>query len=309
MNMDTITSWLQETMGLNPDIASKLLASLTVIVLVWVLHQLILRAFIPRIEDTRVRYQWKKSIGYILFTVAVLLIGSIWFEWIRSLATYLGILSAGLAVALRDPITDIIGWMFILWRKPFQIGDRIQIGDKAGDVIDIRIFQFTLMEIGNWVDADQSTGRVLHVPNGMVFNTVLANYSRGSDYIWNEIPVLITFESDWEKAKNVLDNIIRKHAENIVQSAEESFQNAARQYMIKTGKLSSTIYTSVKDSGVLLTIRYLCEPRQRRDSSKILWENILREFSKHPDIDFAYPTQRFYNLAVETVQKSGSLSE
>ena len=67
-----------------------------------------------------------------------------------------------------------------------------------------RIFMFTLMEIGNWVDADQSTGRVIHIPNGKVFKEVLANYSKGFQYIWNEIPVLVTFESNWKKAKEIL---------------------------------------------------------------------------------------------------------
>ncbi len=81
------------------------------------------------------------------------------------------------------------------------MGDRIQVGNFAGDVIDLRIFQFTLMEIGNWVDADQSTGRVIHIPNGKVFTEMLANYSKGFHYIWNEIPFLVTFESNWKKQK------------------------------------------------------------------------------------------------------------
>ena len=74
-------------------------------------------------------------------------------------------------------------------------------------LIDLRIFQFTLMEIGNWVDADQSTGRIVHVPNGSVFVTPLANYAKGFQYIWNEIPVLVTFESDWRRAKEILEGI------------------------------------------------------------------------------------------------------
>ena len=81
------------------------------------------------------------------------------------------------------------GLGFIIWRHPFRVGDRIQVGDQAGDVIDLRIFQFSLMEIGNWVAADQSTGRIIHVPNGIVFTHPLANYSLGFDYIWNEIPI------------------------------------------------------------------------------------------------------------------------
>ena len=69
--------------------------------------------------------------------------------------------------------------------------------------------------------------------------------------------------------------------------------------MIQYDTLTSTVYTSVKDSGILLTIRYLCEPRQRRDSTQSIWESILHAFEKQADIDLAYPTQRFYNNVVE----------
>ena len=105
----------------------------------------------------------------------------------------------------------MVGWCFILIRQPFKVGDRIQIGKVAGDVIDIRFFNFQLNEIGNWVDADQSTGRIIHIPNGIVFTEPQANYTAGFQYIWNEIPVLVTFESDWKKAKQLLTDIVNHH--------------------------------------------------------------------------------------------------
>jgi small-conductance mechanosensitive channel len=148
-----------------------------------------------------------KTSAYVAFALGVLVIVPLWFEGVKSASTFLGLLSAGLAIALRDPVVNLAGWAFILWRRPFEVGDRIQIGTHAGDVIDQRIFQFTLMEIGNWVGADQSTGRVVHIPNGKVFTEMLANYSKGFQYIWDEIPVLITFESNWEKAKGILEGI------------------------------------------------------------------------------------------------------
>lgn len=192
------------------------------------------------------------------------------------MATFLGLASAGLAIALRDPVINLAGWAFILWRRPFDVGDRIQIGEHAGDVIDVRIFQFTLMEIGNWVAADQSTGRIIHVPNGRIFSEVLANYSKGFQYIWNEIPVLVTFESDWEKAKALLQEIADRHAAHLSQSAEERVRRAASRFMIKYSQLTPTVYTQVEASGVLLTIRYLCEPRWRRSSAHAIWEDVLR---------------------------------
>jgi small-conductance mechanosensitive channel len=297
--MDQISLWLEQNIGIGPAIQGKILASLAAVLVLWILRQILLHTLIRRIKDPRSRYQWRKTSAYILFIVGVLVIWPIWIEGVRSIATYLGLVSAGLAVALRDPITDLMGWAFIMWRRSFEVGDRIQIGDYAGDVVDQRIFKFSLMEIGNWVDADQSTGRILHVPNGMIFTHVLANYTKGSQYIWNEIPVLVTFESNWKKAKQLLQDIAREHSEELAGSAEESFRNAAKRYMLHYGTLTSIVYTSVKASGVLLTIRYLCEPRKRRDSTQIVWEAILEVFGQHADIDFAYPTQRFYDYSRE----------
>lgn len=113
---------------------------------------------------------------------------------------------------MRDPLINFAGWMFIMLRKPFVVGDRIQIGEHRGDVIDTRIFQFTMVEIGNWVDSDQSTGRIIHIPNGWVFNHSTANYSQGFAFIWNELPIIITFESNWEKAKKILTAVVKEHS-------------------------------------------------------------------------------------------------
>jgi small-conductance mechanosensitive channel len=304
MKINQFTEWIHRTVELSPEMQSKVLISIVTIFIVLVLRQLILKIVFKNFEDVRVHYRWRKSSAYIAFFFVVLVLGRVWFEGFQSIATFLGLLLAGVAIALKDLFVNLAGWIFIIWRRPFEVGDRIQIGNQSGDVIDIRIFQFTLMEIGNWVDADQSTGRVIHIPNGKVFTEPQANYHKGFQYIWNEIPVLVTFESNWEKAKAILQEIGIRHAEHLSPHAEERIREASRKFMIFYTKLSPTVYTSVKDCGVLLTIRYICEPRRRRDSEQGIWENILKEFSKYEDIDFAYPTQRFYNNVLEG--KSGT---
>ena len=86
-----------------------------------------------------------KTATYIIYALALITVGRVWFKGIESIATYLGLLSAGVAIALKDPITNITAWMFILWRSPFTVGDRIEIGKDAGDVIDVNIFKFTIL--------------------------------------------------------------------------------------------------------------------------------------------------------------------
>ncbi|HEX9250738.1 MAG TPA: mechanosensitive ion channel domain-containing protein [Ignavibacteriaceae bacterium] len=211
------------------------------------------------------------------------------------MGTFLGLLSAGVAIALKDPLVNMVSWAFILIRQPFKVGDRIQIGEVAGDVIDIRLFQFSIMEIGNWVDAEQSTGRIIHIPNGIVFTVPQANYTAEFQYIWNEIPVLVTFESDWKKAKQILTDIINKQGVLFSEGAERQLIEASKKFLIFYSKLTPIVYTLVKDSGVMLTMRYMCNPRERRMTEEKIWEDVLNKFAECDDIDLAYPTQRFYN--------------
>ena len=140
---------------------------------------------------------------------------------------------------------------------------------------------------------------MIHVPNGKVLRESLQNYSAGFPYVWNEIPVLITFESNWQDAKEILLELEARQAAHVTDDAQRHVREASKRYMIFYRKLSPTVYTSVRDSGVLLTLRYLCEIRNRRGSEQAIWEEILTEFARRDDIDFAYPTRRFYDNAGE----------
>lgn len=294
MKLSDFILWLQSQYDLRPQFYLNLLLSIIVVVGLWLLRRWVLHLGTRRSEDVRVRYIWRKTTTYIYYIVLVALIGLIWLGDITNLATYLGLVSAGVVVALSDPITNIAGWLFITLRRPFDVGERIQIGEHAGDVIDSRIFQFTMLEIGNWVDADQGTGRMIHIPNRKVFSEPLANYSKGFQFIWNEIPVLITFESDWRKAKSILHTIISKHEQDFRGDVERQLHKTAQDYLIYTPVTTPIVYTNVKDSGVLLTIRYLCKPHERRITTEVIWEEILGAFEQQADITLAYPTTRFY---------------
>lgn len=278
----------------SPGLESRLIETLVVIVIIWLIRFVAVRLINRNMKSDRGRYRWRKNLTYISVLVGLLVVGRIWFEALDSLATFLGLLSAGLAIALREPVSDLAAWLFIIWRKPFKIGDRIQVGDVKGDVIDIRIFKFTVLEIGNWVHADQSTGRVIHVPNHQIFSKPLANYTSDFEFIWNELQVLVTFESNWKKAKEILQNIADKHLHDYVEEAQEEVRRAAKSYFINYKYLTPIVYTDVKESGIQLTIRHLTNPRKRRRVTELIWEDTLDSFEKEPDIELAYPTLRIY---------------
>ncbi|PKN71774.1 MAG: mechanosensitive ion channel protein MscS [Candidatus Cloacimonetes bacterium HGW-Cloacimonetes-3] len=263
--------------------------------LVLLISKRLLVGFIDkRVSSPRSLYSWKKTTSTVILILGILGIIRIWLGGLASLTTYAGLVSAGIAIALKDMLANLAGWIFIMWRKPFEVGNRIQIGETAGDVIDMRPFQFTMLEIGNWVKADQSTGRMIHIPNSFVFTQPLANYDSGFRYIWNEIPVLVTFDSNWETAKSILLDIANNKALALTGDVKKEIETAAKKYMIIYNKITPVVFTSVEDSGILLTIRYLTEIRQRRGTAELIWEEILRQFAIHDDIELAYNTFKIY---------------
>ena len=290
-----IVDWFAATLGVPRPLLAKLALSALALVIYLSLRLAIGSLLHRRVADVSRRYIIAKTLHYLLgFSLAVALL-IVWFGNLTGWAAYLGIVSAGLAIALQDPVVNLAGWIFLAIRKPFVVGDRIEIGGHRGDVIDLRLFQFSLMEIGNWVHAEQSTGRIIHLPNGWVFKHSTANYTKGFDFIWNELPVTVTFESDWRKAKRLLGEIAKGQALLASEAAQEQVRRAARDYMIHFQHLTPVVWTSVVDVGVTLTVRYITEPRRRRATEEALWEEILGCFAAESDIDFAYPTVRYYD--------------
>lgn len=292
--MNTFINSIADFLSLPYGIVLKLISSIVVLCFLFIIRFTILRIVWKNTTDIDVRYQWRRTLSFLTPFISTLIIIIIWISAIDQFGAFLGLITAGLAIAFKDPLTNLAGWLFIVFRKPFVVGDRVQIGKNTGDIIDIRLFQFTILEIGNWVDADQSTGRIIHLPNGKVFQEAQANYSSGFRYIWNEIPVTITFESDWIKAKETLNKIINNHAENITNQVKQEIIEASKQYKIHYTYLTPIVYTSVREHGVRLTIRYLCSPQARRNSENDIWQEILVAF-RAQEIYFAYPTTRFYN--------------
>jgi small-conductance mechanosensitive channel len=297
--LDRLEALLETYLGITPSVTEGALETAAAIIAYVLFRRFARRIILRTTDDLSLRFQLNKAIAYGLGAVAFLIILKIWVHGLTGLATYLGLLSAGLAIALQDPLANFAGWIYIIFRRPFSIGDRIQVAQHMGDVVDIRPFRFVLLEIGNWVHAEQSTGRVLHVPNALVFKNPVANYDEAFGYIWNELEVVITFESDWKKAKDSLLRTVTEHTESLSPDVAERIRVAADSLHIKFGKVTPVVWTSVVDGGVRLTVRYLCKPRERRSSASTIWESVLEEFARLPNVDFAYPTTRWFDNATE----------
>jgi small-conductance mechanosensitive channel len=294
-----LAGWMDTTLGSDSGVLGIVLDSLVVVLIFLVVRRVLRRALLRNVDDPARRYVVGKFVSYSLGTVAVLILMNLWIADDANIGAWIGLTSAGLAIALRDPIVNVAGWLFIAARQPFSIGDRVQIGDVAGDVVDVGIWTFSLLEIGNWVNDDQSTGRIIHLPNGVVFSKAIASYTQGFDHIWNEIGVTVTFESDWQKARTVLTEIVWAHSAGAEDAMQEQLKNTAPKYMVHYTHLTPIVWVTVVDIGVRLDIRYLCPARRRRSSASQIWSDVLTRFSGEPGIDFAYPTQRFFDARAE----------
>jgi small-conductance mechanosensitive channel len=271
------------------------------------LRALVLRLTMRNFEDPKVWYRVRKTVTWattaVFLVVSVLVLTGVG----GGLLTYLGILSAGVAVALSDLLRNLAGWLYIATRRPFRIGDRIEIDGQAGDVVDLRAFRFSLLEIRNWVDADQSTGRIVHVPNGKVLSEPLANFGAGFHWVWHEIKVLLTFESDWERATGMLQEILDEESPDVrSREAAEAIRRASKEYLLSFTHLTPTVYLDVKDSGIQLTGRLLCDVRTRRGVTHRVWTALLKVIEADPAVELAYPTVRAFFADPVRLRSDGS---
>ena len=290
--MNNVSDYLNQAGGLSGNFVQ----SLIVIVGLWIARAVFLRIAFRQVTTPAGHYSYRRYSAQAVFVIGLFLLGRIWVEGFQSLATFLGLLSVGLALALRDLLTNLAAWVFLMIRKPFTMGDRIEIMGVKGDVIDKRIFTFTVVEVGNRVKAEQSTGRVIHIPNGRIFTEHLANYTSDFDFVWDEVSVPITFESDHEKARELLLNIVNKAALDLVPEAEKELRHASEHMMLKYSILTPTVYTTVNGNGVVLSARFLTHVRKSRGLEQDIWLDVLREFKQHKDIQFAYTTVRVADL-------------
>lgn len=272
----------------------KLAVTALVLIGLVLLRWAILRAVTRRVDEAEIWYRARKTATYISVALGVVVLAWLWIEPLGDLGTFLGLVSAGIAIALADVLKNLAGWLYLILRRPYRVDDRIEVDGVAGDVVDIRVFRTSLLEIRNWVDADQSTGRIVHVPNGKVLTCHVSNSTEGFSYVWHEVAVLVTFESDWRRAEEILREAVEEAGGDIETRAAEAIRRASRHYKIRYTHLAPTVYVSVRDSGVLLTGRLLVDARRRRTADQEVWRKLLDGFRAEPAVDLAYPTIRTY---------------
>lgn len=280
---------------LSTQFVERMLVTVVLIFALWLLKKLVLKLVRKKTTNERTVFLWTKYSYYTFFLISLIIVIDLWFEGISNLFTLIGLLAAGIAFALREPIINLFGWVYIVWRGPIKIGDRIEIDDQVGDVIEITPFHFDMLEIRNWVDGDLYTGRLISIPNAKVFNYSNINSSSGYKSIWNELKVRITFESDWKMAKEMLIESAKSNSNYQDTQATYDAYKTLRAYMIHNVEFEPVVFTKIVENGVELRARYFCSIYNRTASEAKIYEEILEKYNASDNIKFAYQTTRFYD--------------
>ncbi len=295
MNPQQIQIALQHylaAMGGSSGLAARLLETVTAIVLLMLLQQVVNRLINRNMFNIERRHQmrvWARTVNFLL--VAIVLI-ALWLPSGQTLLQVLALLAAGLALTLSRPISSLLAWIVIMIRSPFRVGDRIEANQVKGDIVDIGMLHIHLLEIGNWVDADQSTGRIVHVPNTVIFDSPVYNYSQGFDLLWNEIEIVVTHDSDWERARAILLEQVGPLYEEIEPRAVAAAEEMGRRYAYQRGITTPYVYVKLLRDGIQLSLRYLTEPRRRRGTAHDITLGFLHALRSEKEIRLAAPGYR-----------------
>nr|BCX01163.1 MAG: mechanosensitive ion channel protein [Bacteroidota bacterium] len=284
--IEHLASALRETFlnGVGLSILENLFWTLIIFLLLGVLYQVLRLSWLQRIEDVTIRHRIRKRLRIALGTTGLLLALPIWAPFSGWLFTLLTIVAAALTIVLKEVILNFAGGIYIAVSKPFRLGDRVEIAGIRGDVVDIRPTRFTVFEVGAWVEGEQSTGRLVHIPNGQLFTHPLHNATEGLEYLWNELTITCHFESDWRAARTLLEELGRQVSASAVRKAREDLQRLNERYPIQLHKLDPYVYTEITPQGVKLTLRYLSPVRGRRQTADEIHRQLLDRLAREPGI-------------------------
>lgn len=235
-----------------------------------------------------IRYNLLRFVKLVALLLIVLVFISVLFVNWYTAAVSLGLISLLLGFALQTPISSFIGWLYIVIRAPFLVGDRIQVGDFTGDVAEINYLDTTLLEFaGDYLTNDLPSGRLIRFPNSMVLQSQVYNYSwKKFDFIWNEIPFHIAYESDLK----FVEDTMRTVAKNVLgENAGEPirrFREIIQQSPINESHVEEYPYICFRTNAntwLEASITYLVEPKLAATTRSLLIRNIVSALLKQPD--------------------------
>lgn len=257
-------------------------------------------------DDRYSAYWLRKATGYAIWTVAAVLVLLVWADFGGRLGLILGGFSAGLAFALQNVISSIAAWIIILTSKVFRAGDRVMMGGVRGDVVDVSPLRTSIMEMGSpgssedkesevWVNARQYTGRLVTVSNKTFFEDPVYNYSKDFEYIWEEIVVPISYKTDWELAKRILQEEVEEATIGFRRESAHALSEMARRYLVPRSDVEPQVFVKLTDNWIELAARFVTPVRSARRVKSDISESLMRRYSSE-SIGLASETSAIVSL-------------
>lgn len=243
---------------------------------------------IERLEQASVKYNLRRILGAIVWCLIGLIVVSVMFaDWYTAVVS-VGMVSLTFGFALQTPITSLLGWIYILVRAPYRVGDRIKLGNLGGDVIDVSYFDTTLWEFGgDYLSTDHPSGRIIRIPNSCILNSAVINYTWPLfPYIWNEIKVQVGYDSDLEFVATTMRDIAQQELGAEMRGRVKLYRDLLAKTPVdelEVTELPSVYFRINENSWIDATVRYLVLPREagRVKSSLIL--KMLTALNQAPD--------------------------
>ena len=236
-----------------------------------------------------VRSSWK-TVSYTIWAVVLTFIFFFFMGGGDSLVLSIGLIGAALAFVLQKPLLNMLGWMFISYNRMFKIGDRIAIGEVKGYVTDINLMHTDVYEMEGWMKGETFTGRISQIPNGMIFDGAVNNYTRDSPYIWDEVGNLVTYESNIDRAKQHMLDAANGVVGELMTKKHEAYRKRLELHDLdRTLPNQPTIRMELADSGVNLYVVYWACAEERRQVKSLIVEAIWRKFMNDSEVEIAYP--------------------
>lgn len=249
------------------EVTGGIVATALVLVAVWLTARISRRAMDRARLDAAQRFNARRLIRFALTVVTIVALVLIWQPLGGGLGPALGLATAGVAFAMQETIGAVAGWFNITFGSIFTIGDRIQIGDVRGDVIDISLLKTRLIEVGaadgsSWVHGAQYTGRVVTVSNKKSFTDPVFNYSAYFEYIWDELVVAIPHHGRWARAAEIMEEEAQNQSAS--EGAREAMDETRRRFPVPATEVEPLVFAEADEEYMRLHARFVVPIRTTR---------------------------------------------
>jgi small-conductance mechanosensitive channel len=269
-------------------IAQKVVLAIMLIALVLLATRLLKKIVNRKIEDKTTVFNFSRIVDlFAALLILVIILSMLFANWYAAMVSF-GIVSLILGFALQNPITSFFGWLYILIRKPYEVGDRIRIGNVYGDVINVSYIDTTLWEFkGDYLSADHPSGRIIRFANSKVFSEYVYNYSWPLfPFIWNELSLFITYDSDFKFTGETIKRIVESEIGEAMIRRVKRFKKILADTPVDeldVNEYPSVLFRAHTNGWIEVIVRYLVVSKKSGSVKKQLFEIVMNELKKHPE--------------------------